>query len=192
MIYWLSWLISKIIFSTVYRREITGLENLPKNGPYILAANHQSYADPPLVGSCIKKKIYYIAKKELFRIPVFGWFIKKMNAFPVDREVADAGALKNALKILQSGNILLVFPEGTRYKPGKIRKLKNGAAMLSVASNSPVVPVAIVNSDKLISLKKLKVKFGVPMRFNSDEDYYAVTNKIMSEIEKLKNEDINR
>ena len=155
MIYWLGWLISKIIFSTVYRREITGLENLPKNGSYILAANHQSYADPPLVGSCIKKKIYYIAKKELFKIPFFGWLIKKANAFPVDREIADAGALKNALKILQSGSILLVFPEGTRYKPGKIRKLKNGAAMLSIASNSPVVPVAIVNSDKLISLNKL-------------------------------------
>lgn len=192
MIYWLGWLISKIIFSAIYRRKITGLENLPENGRYILAANHLSYADPPLVGSCIKKKIYYIAKKELFRIPVFGWFIKKMNAFPVDREIADAGALKNALKILESGNILLVFPEGTRYKPGKIRKLKNGSAMLSIASNSPVVPVAVINSDKLISFKKLKVRFGVPMKFNSDEDYCAVTNKIMSEIEKLKNEDINR
>ncbi len=188
MIYWLGCLISKIIFSIVYRREITGLENLPKNGSYILAANHQSYADPPLVGSCIKKKIYYIAKKELFRIPVFGWLIKKMNAFPVDRELADAGALKNALKILQSGNILLVFPEGTRYKPGKIRKLKNGAAMLSIASNSPVVPVAIVNSDKLFKFKKLKVKFGLPMIFDASEDYGSITKKIMSEIEKLKNE----
>ncbi|HAX61922.1 MAG TPA: 1-acyl-sn-glycerol-3-phosphate acyltransferase [Elusimicrobia bacterium] len=188
MIYWLGWLISRIIFNTVYRRKIIGLENLPKSGSYILAANHKSYADPPLVGSCIKKKIYYIAKKELFRVPVFGWLIKKANAFPVDRDTADAGALKNALKILQSGNILLVFPEGTRYKPGKIRKLKNGAAMLSIASNSPVVPVAIINSDKLSSFKKIKIKFGVPMRFESTENYDVITNKIMSEIEKLKNE----
>ncbi|PIU83663.1 MAG: 1-acyl-sn-glycerol-3-phosphate acyltransferase [Elusimicrobia bacterium CG06_land_8_20_14_3_00_38_11] len=192
MIYWIGWLISRVVFTVIYRREITGLENLPKNSSYILAANHQSYADPPLVGSCIKKKIYYIAKKELFRIPVFGWLIKKANAFPVDREVADAGALKNALKILQSGNILLIFPEGTRYKPGKVRKLKNGAAMLSAATNSPVVPVAIINSDKLSSFKKLKIKFGVPMRFETTENYGSITKKIMSEIEKLKNEDINR
>jgi len=188
MIYWIGWLISRVVFTLIYRREITGLENLPESGSYILAANHQSYADPPLVGSCIKKKIYYIAKKELFRIPVFGWFIKKMNAFPVDRDIADAGALKNALKILQSGNILLVFPEGTRYKPGKIRKLKKGAAMLSISSNSPVVPVAVINSDKLSSFKKIKVKFGIPIRFNSGEDYNVATDKIMSEIEKLKNE----
>ena len=188
MIYWQVWLISKIIFSTVYRREITGLENLPTNGSYILAANHQSHSDPPIIGSCIKKTIYYIAKKELFEIPVFGWIIKRMHAFPVDRAIADIGALKNALKILHSGSPLLVFPEGTRYKPGKIRKLKKGAAMLSVATNSPVVPVAVINSDKLSNFKKIKVKFGVPMRFDASEDYDSITNKIMSEIEKLKNE----
>jgi len=185
-LYWFGWLISKITFSTVYRREITGLDNLPKNGSYILAANHQSHADPPIIGSCIKKQIYYIAKKELFEIPVLGWLIKKANAFPVDRAIADIGALKNALKILHSGNTLLIFPEGTRYKPGKVRKLKNGAAMLSVAANSPVVPVAIINSDKLSSFKKIKVKFGVPMKFEPSKNHDTITNKIMSEIEKLK------
>ncbi|MDO8734357.1 MAG: hypothetical protein Q7K21_04275, partial [Elusimicrobiota bacterium] len=74
----------------------------------------------------------------------------------------------------------------------KIRKLKNGAAMLSIASNSPVVPVAVINSDKLFKFKKLKVKFGLPMIFDASEDYGSITKKIMSEIEKLKNEDINR
>lgn len=186
MIYWLGWFIFKVIFDIIYRREISGLENLPKNSPYILAANHQSYADPPLVGSCIKKQIYFIAKKELFRIPIFGWLINRTNAFPVDRESNDITALKNALKILNGGNILLVFPEGTRYKPGKIRKLKNGAAMLSVASNSPVVPVAVINSDKLLDFKKIKVKFGAPMKFGFKESYEEITNKIMSEIERLK------
>ncbi|MDD5686800.1 MAG: lysophospholipid acyltransferase family protein [Elusimicrobia bacterium] len=186
MIYWLGWFISKVIFEIIYLREVTGLENLPGSGSYILAANHQSYADPPLVGSCIRKPIHYIAKKELFNIPVFGWCIKKMNAFPVDRGNTDIGALKNALKILGNGDSLLVFPEGTRYKPGKIRKLKNGAAMLAVASNSPVIPVAVMNSDKLPSFSKLKVKFGIPMRFDSSEAYSSITERIMSEIEKLK------
>lgn len=190
MIYWLGWLISKIIFGIVYRREITGSENLPKNGSYILASNHQSHADPPIIGSCIKKKIYFIAKKELFEIPVLGWLIKKTNAFPVDRAIADIGAFKNALKILHSGNTLLIFPEGTRYRPGKIRKLKKGAAMLSVATNSPVVPVAVINSDKLTSFKKIKVKFGIQMKFEPTENYGSITEKIMSEIEKLKNEPI--
>ncbi|MBI5574539.1 MAG: 1-acyl-sn-glycerol-3-phosphate acyltransferase [Elusimicrobia bacterium] len=188
-LYWLGWLISKIIFSTVYRREITGLGNLPKNGSYIIVANHQSHADPPIIGSCISKPIYFIAKKELFEVPIIGWIIKHTNAFPVDRAIADIGALKNALKILQSDNVLLIFPEGTRYRPGKIRKLKKGAAMLSVATNSPVVPVAVINSDKLSGFKKIKVKFGLPMIFDASEDYDSITNKIMSEIEKLKNED---
>ncbi|MFH1540688.1 MAG: lysophospholipid acyltransferase family protein [Elusimicrobiota bacterium] len=189
MLYWLGWLISKIIFNTVYRRQIIGLENLPKNGSYILAANHLSYVDPPLVGSCIDRKIHFIAKKELFDIFIFGWLIKKTNAFPVDRAVTDIGAFKNAIKILTSGEILLIFPEGTRARPGKERKLKKGAAMLSVATNSPIIPVAIINSDKLFNFRKLKVKFGVPMRFESTENYDLITNKIMSEVEKLKNKD---
>ena len=184
--YWFSWLISKIIFSTVYRRIIIGLENLPKSGPYILASNHNSYADPPLIGSCINKETYYIAKKELFKIPIFGWLIKKTNAFPIDRESGDVGALKNAIKILSDGNSLLVFPEGTRANIGKVRKLKNGVAMLSVTSGSPVVPVAIINSDKLLSFKRLKVHFGLPMIFDASQNYDSITNKIMSEVERLK------
>lgn len=185
MIYWFGWFIFKVIFEIVYRREITGLNNLPKSGPYILAANHLSNIDPPLVGTCLHKQIYFIAKKELFEIPVFGWLISHTNAFPVDRGSSDIGALKNALKILSSGKILLVFPEGTRNKPGKIRKLKNGVAMLAVSANVPVVPVAIINSDKLSRFKKLKVKFGAPLTFNSNEDYGSNTNKIMAEIERL-------
>lgn len=188
MIYWFGWLVFKLIFSTIYRQQISGLKNLPKTGSYILAANHQSHADPPIIGSCINRPIYFIAKKELFEVPIIGWLIKRTNAFPVDRAIADMCALKNALKILQSGGILLIFPEGTRYKPRKIRKLKNGAAMLSVTTNSPVIPVAVINSDKLSSFKKIKVKFGVPMKFDSSENYDSITNKIMTEIEKLKNE----
>ncbi|MBN1383530.1 MAG: 1-acyl-sn-glycerol-3-phosphate acyltransferase [Elusimicrobia bacterium] len=184
--YWLGWSISKLVFGILYRRKITGIENLPKSGSYILAANHQSYADPPLVGSCIKEPVYYIAKKELFDIPVLGWFIKQTNAFPVDRASADIGAYRNALKILQNNGILLVFPEGTRYKPGKTRKLKNGAAMLAVATNSPIIPVGVLNSDKLLKFKRLKVNFGPPVEYNSKEDYNTITKKIMSDIEKLK------
>jgi len=188
MIYWLGWFFFYVVFSILYRREVSGLENLPAEGSYILAANHLSYADPPLVGTCLKKQIYFIAKKELFDIPVFGWLISKTNAFPVDRAGSDVGALKNALKLLASGKILLVFPEGTRYKPGKIRNLKRGAAMLAVLANVPVVPVAVINSDKLLRLRKVKVRFGTPLKFNTSEDYVYNTNKIMAEIERLKAE----
>ncbi|HAM39239.1 MAG: hypothetical protein A2474_08105 [Elusimicrobia bacterium RIFOXYC2_FULL_34_12] len=186
MIYWIGWSIFKVIFSLIYRRKIIGLQNIPQNGSYILAANHMSNADPPLVGSCISKPIHYIAKKELFNIPVFGWMISKANAFPVDRENSDMGAFRKALEILKEGKTILFFPEGTRYKAGKTRKPKNGAAMLSVLTNSPVIPVAINNSDKLLKFKRLKVSFGVPMKFDSKEDYNSITAKIMKEIEKLK------
>ncbi|MEW6557953.1 MAG: lysophospholipid acyltransferase family protein [Elusimicrobiota bacterium] len=188
MIYWLGWLAFKLIFTTLYRRQTSGLNNLPQAGPYILAANHLSYADPPLVGTCIRKQIYFIAKKQLFKIPILGWLIKHTNAFPVDRDAVDISALKSALKILQNGNILLIFPEGTRYKPGKTRKLKNGAAMLAIATNLPVIPVAVINSDNLFKFRRLKVKFGTPLKFDSKENYDTITERIMSEIESMKDD----
>lgn len=185
-LYSLGWIISKIVFDILYRCKVTGQENLPKSGSYILAANHQSYADPPLVGLYINRPIHYIGKKELFDIPVFGWILKQVNAFPIDRSGADIGALKNALKILQNDGILLIFPEGTRYKPGKVRKLKNGAAMLAGTANLPVIPVGIINSDKLFKFKRLGVNFGPPVKFSPGEDYDTITKRIMSEVEKLK------
>ena len=189
MLYWVGWSIFYIIFTFVYRRKVSGTGNLPKTGSFILASNHQSYADPPLVGTSINKPIHYIAKKELFKIPLFGWILKQGNAFPVDRGSGDVGAFKNAMEILKRGESVLVFPEGTRYKPGKIRKPKNGAAMLSVLTGSPVVPVAVINSDKMFMFKRLKVRFGMPMKFDTKEDYDSITNKIMKEIEKLNKND---
>ncbi|OQA91627.1 MAG: 1-acyl-sn-glycerol-3-phosphate acyltransferase [Elusimicrobia bacterium ADurb.Bin231] len=186
MIYRICWLLSKIIFRSIYLLKIKGIENIPATGAFILAANHNSLADPPLVGSCIKRKIYYIAKKQLFDIPVFGWIIKKSNAFPVDRESADISAFKTALKILSDGNGMLIFPEGTRKKTGPRKKLKRGVAVLAANTGAPVIPVAIINNDLLPRLCRLQVIFGKPMRFDQGADYELVTSEIMREVDILK------
>jgi len=186
MIYSLAVIFFKSFFKLFFRTRLIGIENIPVDGPLIFAANHSSYADPPLIGSSVKRPVYFIAKKELFDVPLLNWLIEKMHAFPVDRGTADISALKNAIKILTAGNALLIFPEGTRYKKGKKIKLKNGAAMLAVATGAYVVPVAILNSDRLFKMPRLILKFGVPVKFGAGRDYRSITEEIMSRIESLK------
>jgi len=188
MIYWLTRFFFRIVFKLFFRLKVFGAENVPAAGPLIFAANHSSYADPPLIASCVNRPVYFIAKKELFKIPLFCWLIKKLHAFSVDRVTVDFSALKNAIKILNDGNALLIFPEGTRRKNIGVKKLKNGAAMLSAVTSSLIVPVAILNTDRLFEFPRLIVKFGVPMKYDSSKDYGSLTNKIMSEVEKLKDE----
>ena len=200
ILYWLGWTFFKVIFSIFYRRGIIGLENLPKTGSYILAANHQSYADPPLVGTCINKPIYYIAKKELFDIPVFGWIIKHTNAFPVDRENADISAFKNAVKVLTSetsNGILLVFPEGTRYEESGLGKGKRGPVFIALSGKVPLLPAGIAGTDRALP-KKTKIPkpihivivFGKPFKpweiLNPKDKAFLnnVTDYLMNEVEK--------
>ncbi len=185
MLYQLGRLIFNLVFRSLFRLKVIGAENVPAAGPVIFAANHNSYADPPLVGCVVKRPVYFMAKKELFEIPVLGWLIKRTHAFPVDRAAADFSALKNAANILNSGKALLIFPEGTRHRAGRERKLKNGAAMLSVSTGSPVVPVAILNSGRLSRFPRLIIKFGPPVSFAAGTDYDYVTDEVMRRIMSL-------
>lgn len=188
MVYRISRIFFKIVFKLFFRLKVFGAENVPAEGSLIFAANHSSYADPPLIGASAKRPVYYMAKKELFNSPVFGWFIKELHAFPVDRGTADFSAMNNAIKILTDGNALLIFPEGTRKKKGAVRKLKNGAAMLSVITGAPVIPVAIINSDRMFRLPKLIVMFGEPVRFKDGDNLAAATETVMLRIEAMKKE----
>ena len=188
MVYLISRVFLKIVFKLFFRLKVLGAENVPAEGSLIFAANHSSYADPPLMGASVPRSLYFMAKKELFDAPAFGWFIKKLHAFPVDRGTVDFSALKNAIKILTEGNALLIFPEGTRKKKGAAKKLKNGAVMLSVTTGAPVIPVAIINSDRIFRLPKLVVVFGESVRFNDGDNLSAATESVMLKIEKMKRE----
>jgi 1-acyl-sn-glycerol-3-phosphate acyltransferase len=157
--------------------------------------------DPPLVGAMAPRPLSYLAKEELFRIPLFGRLIAAVNARPVRREGADAKALRTALRLLEKGEALLVFPEGTRGDEGTLRTAKAGAGMLAVLSGVPVVPAYVRGSGgvwprgrSLPRPGKVVVTFGRPMTFErttgSDrkEQYEAASRAMMDAIERLKHD----
>src|SRR5690349_14319145 len=130
MIYRIVWILCAILFQVLLRRRIRGTHNVPKRGPVILASNHASNIDPPVVGTCIWRPCAFMAKEELFENKLFGWFNRNLYAFPVKRGTGDRGALKKALEILESGWPLVMFPEGTRSETGEMMVPELGVAMI--------------------------------------------------------------
>ena len=190
--------IALAIMRALFRLEGRGVEHVPQQGPVLLVANHSSFLDPPLVGGVAPRPLSFMAKAELFRVPGFGTLIRNLNARPVRREGADAGALRTALRVLQDGGVLLMFPEGTRGPEGVLREPKPGAAMLAVMSGAQVVPVFIEGSGRawprgqtLPRPAKVRVTFGALMKFERRDaegrktDYEMVSRRLMAAIDRL-------
>jgi 1-acyl-sn-glycerol-3-phosphate acyltransferase len=186
-------------FRLFFRLRAVGAEHVPRRGPVLIAANHQSVLDPPLVGAVAPRPLSFLAKAELFRIPLFGPFIARLNARPVRREGADPGALRTALRVLADGGALLVFPEGTRGTEGELGPAKPGAGMLAVMSGATVVPAYITGSGRawpkgrrLPRPGRVAVSFGPPLRFargegaGRKEGYEAASLAMMAAIARLK------
>ena len=188
------------IMRAMFRLEGTGMEHVPAQGPVLLVSNHSSVLDPPLVGGVCPRQLTFLAKAELFAIPGFGRLIHALNARPVRREGADAAALRVALRALEQGGALLVFPEGTRGPEGELREPKPGAALLAVLSGAPVVPVFVRGSGqawprgrRVPRPAKVRVAFGRPLRFprpaggDKKEYYDSVSRSMMAAIAQLQN-----
>ena len=141
------------IYKLIFKGYLIGKENIPQKGSFILVANHGSLLDPPLLGHAIGRNISFMAKEELFRIPILGFIIKSCGAYPVKRGVADKNTIKIACEKLLNGNSIGIFIDGTRQKNGRVNKPKNGAALLSFKNQKLLLPVAIVNSLKLVRLR---------------------------------------
>ncbi|MDF2713315.1 MAG: plsC [Paenibacillus sp.] len=177
--------VCRVYFKTFYRIEASGQENIPSEGAVILCSNHISTLDPPLVGTPLERKVFFMAKAELFKIPLFGPLIAGLGAFPVKRGGVSKESIRHALQLLGDGGVLGIFPEGTRG--GGMGK--KGAASLAVRSGATVIPVAIIGKYKLFG--KLKVVYGKPVDLsamreaaNSDSLEQA-TEHIMASIRKL-------
>jgi 1-acyl-sn-glycerol-3-phosphate acyltransferase len=178
------------IFRPLYRIQAIGVEQFPKEGGVLLCCNHISNFDPIVVGIMIKRNVYYMAKEELFKMPVFGKIVAMCNAFPVKRGMSDREALRKALKVLKEGHVLGLFPEGTRSRTGELGKGLAGAGFFALKSDAAVIPCAIIGPYK--SFRKLKMVYGSPidmaeLRKNKASAEEA-TELIMSEIHKLINE----
>jgi cytidylate kinase len=193
------------IARTMFRLESRGRENVPATGAVLLAANHSSVLDPPLIGSATDRQLSFLAKAELFDLPLFGGLIRRVNARPIRREGADPSALRTAMRVLEDGGALLIFPEGTRGDEGIIRSAKAGAGMLAVLSGAAVVPVFIKGSGrawprgrKLPRPAKVTVTFGTALRFEAERgadrkrQYEIASREMMEAITRLKDGSTDR
>ncbi len=182
------------IFHIIFKITVLGKENIPEEkGGYIIASNHVSNCDPPMVGIVFKGKYTFMAKDELFHInPIFTWLIKKLGAFPVKRGTKDSSGIDTALESLKNGRVFVIFPEGTRSKTGELGKPKSGVSLIAARAKVPVVPVYVGYGKKKFR-RNVVVSVGKPLsaeNFDIDiEDKHAIhriSRLIMEEIAKLK------
>lgn len=177
----------KTVLSPLYRFEIIGAENFPKEGGILLCSNHIHALDPPVVGMTAPRTVHFMAKEELFKAPILGPILPKVNAFPVKRGMSDREALRTALKILKNGDVVGLFPEGTRSTDGVLKKGLSGAGFFALRGNADVMPCAIIGPYK--AFRKVKVVYGEPIRMEPFRERKAsvdeVTEAIMSSIQKI-------
>ena len=184
----------RCFFKLLFKVKIIGVENVPKDGALILAANHISNWDPPFLATFLDIEVNYMAKEELFKNPIFSAIIKKLYAFPVKRGTADKNAIKHAVKVLKDNKCLGLFPEGTRSKTGELGKAEAGVGLITAMTKAPVLPAAIIGTNKIFSKDKLfpnlTVIYGKPMYFTGNtKDKEAIaefSQLIMTEIAVLK------
>lgn len=194
MFYKIFKILCRLFFGGILSTKIIGVENIPKEGGFILSANHISNFDPPFLGTFIDRTINYMGKEELFKNPIMAMICRGLNVFPVKRGAADKNAIKNAVKVLKSDGCLGIFPEGTRSKTGKLGKAELGVSVIAAMTKAPVIPAAIIGTKKIFSgeekFPRLAVVYGEPLKFSGNAKDKEVLNdfaqKIMSEIAKLK------
>lgn len=186
--------VADIIIKTKYKVTYSGVENLPENGGFILASNHITALDPVIIAVGMGKPLHFMAKDELFRNKLSGWFLTQLNAFPVDRTKFDEDAINYAIEIVRKGSILGIFPEGTRSPDFTPQKGKGGVCYIAKVCKCDVVPVSIYTSDEAKTGTRLTVRFGKPikheeLKFNPDsmkmKDLRYATALIMERITQL-------
>src|SRR5215212_3209060 len=147
LVYWPARWALKAGILVYFRLRRLGREHIPDGG-VILAANHRSFLDPFVIGCCLPRPTYFVAKRELFENPLIGWFLNCMGAFPVRRGESDEESVETALRLLDRGQAIVIFPEGTRIRAGSLAKPKRGVGRLALQSGMPVVPIAVTNSER--------------------------------------------
>ena len=176
MLWTLAYYVLMPIFKIFYRLKIVGKENLLHKDPVILAANHMSYLDPIVLGLAYRRKIFFMSKEELFKIPLFRSLMRAFSAFPVKRGKTDRQALRTALELLSQSKVVGVFPEGTRHRDGEVGAVRRGVALLAYKSGAPIIPLGIVGTDKVLPSGKIFPRFhaikaviGKPIYVSTEE-----------------------
>jgi 1-acyl-sn-glycerol-3-phosphate acyltransferase len=194
-LYWFCYTLSGIIAKTVFSYHAFGRENIIEDGPAIMAANHQSYLDPPLVGITCREELYFLARKTLFEKKLLGPLISRVNALPVDLSRGDLTAVRTIINLLKDGHRTVIFPEGTRSLDGNIQPARPGIGMIIAKTLVPVVPMRIFGSFQAwpkggkIAPHPVTVVVGKPIRFtqedlsgNNRETYQKISERVLAAI----------
>jgi 1-acyl-sn-glycerol-3-phosphate acyltransferase len=206
--YRLGWIFFRALYATYFRWRVFGAENVPPTGGVILASNHASFLDPPLVGAGLRRDINYLARESLFRFPGIGALLRSWNSVPVDRDGGGAKGLKAILDRLLNGGAIILFPEGTRTRDGQLQPARSGIGLTVIKSSAPVVPVRVFGTfeaygrnHKFPRPHRVILKYGRPLDFEKlraeakvcdkarlKEIYQQVADEIMAAIAKLEPE----
>lgn len=174
-LYWSGYVLCKTVAKVAFQYQAFGQENIIEDGPAIMAANHQSYLDPPLVGITCRRELYFLARKTLFENEIFGPILSRVNALPVDLSGTDLTAVRTIINLLKQGHRTVIFPEGTRSLTGEIQQARPGIGMIIAKTLAPVVPMRVFGSFEAwpkggkIKLSPVTVVVGKPIRFKSED-----------------------
>ena len=173
-LYWTVRAVLVPFFLLYFRMQRVGREHLPGTGPLLLASNHRSFLDPFVIGTLVRRPVYYMAKRELFERRWQAWILNALGAFPVDRGAGDSAAMDTARAILERGDCVVVFPEGTRVRPGPLGSPRRGVGRLALETGAPVAPVAVIGTEDVrrgwrIRPRRVRLRVGRPLRFPTVE-----------------------
>ncbi len=203
--YFIGWCAFRALYKFYFGWRVYNAERVPLKGAVILASNHTSYLDPPLVGSGVRRSINYLARENLFRFPVMGWVLRQWQVVPVDRDGGGAVGLRAILDRLLAGGAIILFPEGTRTRDGQLQPARSGIGLTVIKSTAPVVPVRVFGMFEAYGRhlrfprpRRVAVKYGQPMGFEQlraeakvcskarlKEIYQQVADEIMAAIARL-------
>lgn len=205
-VYFAGWCFFRFVYKFYFGWRVYNPERVPLKGPVILASNHASFVDPPLVGAGVHRDINYLARESLFRFPLIGWLLRNWNSVPVDRDGGGAAGLRAILDRLLNGGAIILFPEGTRTRDGNLQPARSGIGLTVIKSNCPVVPVRVFGTFKAFGrhvrfprpCSRIAVKYGEPMKFKELREeaktcskprlkqiYQQVADELMAAIKKL-------
>ena len=199
LVYHLCVNLTTFVARNVFRFQVYGRENIPNEGPTLLAMNHQSFLDPPLAAVCCEREIHFLARKTLFDVPFLGKILRHLNVVGVDRDGADMSALKSVIRILKTGGCTIIFPEGTRTSDGSLGAVRGGVGFVVAKTFAPVVPMrifgafdALPRTAKFPRRASIRIVVGQALQFSRADvrgeprdAYQAISEKVMAAIGNL-------
>ncbi|MEO8205718.1 MAG: lysophospholipid acyltransferase family protein [Chthoniobacterales bacterium] len=196
--YYFWYTLSKLAAKSCFQYEVRNRHYMIEEGSALLASNHTSYLDPPLVGICSKRDVYFLARKSLLNSPVMAWLLPRLNVIPVDLLKNDISALKALIRVVRSGNAAVVFPEGTRSVDGKLQPARPGTGMIIAHTLAPVIPVRIFGAQEAfpkggkVHLSPITVVLGPPIYFTKadigeggKDAYQRISQRVMDAIAQI-------